>query len=108
MELAHATYKGVQFGQFFDDIAQTHSPPKGGNFYGFLKSVAFLATSFVNNRLTYSRSKTVLVASTPKLTRYLVKRLAGMGVDLKGAQVVRDLGVDFVAGGKRLLTTIES
>ena len=67
-----------------------------------------MAEAFRTLRLTYSKSKSVLVGSTPKLTKYLVKRLRELGVNLLGAQVVRDLGVDFVAGGKRLVPTLKS
>ena len=47
----------------------------------------------------------MLVVSTPKLTKYLHGRLARLGVHLQFSQVVRDLGVDFVAGGRRHVPT---
>ena len=68
MELAHQKFRGVRFGQFFDDIAQLQSIPKGHSWWGFLKSVKFVADSFSFLRVTFSKSKSMLVASTPQLT----------------------------------------
>ena len=39
LELAHAQFRGIDFGQFFDDIAQINAVPKGKSFWGFIKSV---------------------------------------------------------------------
>jgi len=107
LDLAHSKFDGVKVGQLFDDIAQTKSIKPKKSWWGFLQSVAFIAHSFSSLRLSFSKTKTFLVASTPSLTKHLVARLKKMGIGIQGAQVVRDLGVDYVAGIKRYSPTYQ-
>ena len=108
LDSVHRVYPIQRSREFVDDIAQNDRGDASRVRVSLAGAASHLARGFRALKLIYSKKKSIVVASDPKLASQIASDLAREGFPITASRRVRDLGVDATAGRYRTTKVLKS